>query len=219
MKPLINLLFVIGVLCTFVFGGAQSLRLQHVVQGYSWYLLWTCFSAINLFLAIPEWRAKRTWQSVQLVISHSSWLLMALLDLGALIGFNTGVWSHHDTYAIVAAMMEIGTTVLIKHIWFPKLSLTDPILRGWYAAWFRAVPHVMLALTILNHGNMAVTGIAIVMGHVTITIRLTLLWITNREVLPKNRKNIWGSLLSEFWNETSWIAVICTWFIAGGSTS
>lgn len=213
MKVLTNVLFVVGVIGAFLFGGSQFLALQHSSKGFAWYLWWAAFLLVNLRLCITPYRTAKPedkWSMLQPIISYSCWLFVVALDLGALIWFKTGRWGLLDTYISAIVLIGVAITLWIgrKH----NLTIQDPMVRGGCGVSFKAVPQFTLAYDMLISQQNALHLVALLAGHLNICLRLAQLVIARlRAANPEDRRKIAGALLSESWNEISWIAVSIVW--------
>ena len=208
---LVDSLFGVQIICTFVFGGSQFLRMFTTSQGVSvsWYACWQVFLVLNLVLAIRAHRNQPSRVTFQIILSYVAWTTMVALDLVVMVWKNTGIWNIRDTITIALATIGTATTLTVAKQ--KQLTIADPMVKGYFAVFFKAVPQLVLAYNIMIGGGGGLAGIAIVTGHITILIRLGQLWFSIKEAgWDRNRT---GSALSEIANESSWIVATIAWFV------
>lgn len=176
----------------------------------SWFVTWEIFLLINLVLALRAHRNQPSRVTRQTIATYLLWVFVITLDLSVMTLKGTGSWSVRDT----ATMLLVGVCVPVTLIVARRhaLGISDPIVKGWLALFFKAIPQLVLAYNILMVGGAGLAGIMILSGHITILTRIGQLWFSIREA-GWDRNRI-GSAMSEIANEASWIVVTITWFIA-----
>ncbi len=202
-------LFGVQIICTFMFGGSQFLRMLTTSQGVSisWFTCWQVFLVLNLVLAIRAHRNQSSRVTLQTILSYVAWVTMVTLDLGVMFWKGTGVWNERDTATVVLAGIGIVATLAISRR--KQLAITDPMVKGYLAVFFKAVPQLVLAYNMFMVGGDGLAGMAVITGHITILTRLGQLWFSIREAgWDRNRL---GSAISELANEGSWIVVTIVW--------
>jgi hypothetical protein len=210
-KMTADLLFGVQIVCTLIFGGSQFLRMLSTSQGVSvsWYGSWEVFLLLNLILAIRAHRNQASRVTFQIIMSYAAWVAMVTLDLGVMLVKNTGMWNGRDTVTTMCAVVGVATTLAVASC--KRLAITDPMVKGYLAIFFKAVPQLILAYNMFMVGGNGLAAIAVATGHVTIFIRLGQLYFSIREAgWDRNRT---GSAISEIANETSWIIVTIVWLI------
>jgi hypothetical protein len=210
-KMTADLLFGVQLVFTVIFGGSQFLRMLTTSQGVSvsWYGSWEIFLLLNLVLAIRAHRNLASRVTFQVIMSYAAWVIMVTLDLGVMLAKNMGMWNGRDTVTTICAVTGVAMTLVVasrKH-----LAITDPLVKGYLAIFFKAVPQLILAYNVFMVGGNGLAAVAIVTGHVTIFIRLGQLFFSIREA-GWDRNRI-GSAISEVANELSWMIVTIIWFI------
>ncbi len=204
-----DLLFGVQIVCILVFGIGQFLRLLQTSTGVSitWYLSWFIFLCLNLVLAIHAHKNKPSRVTIQTLWSYVGWTLVVCANLGAMFYKNNWVWNGRDNATAIAVVSGIVAIILTTH--YKKLPISDPMVKGWLAVFFKGVPQLTLAVNIFFVGGTGLAATTIIAGHVSVLSRLGQLWFSIKEAgWDRNRK---GSALSEFANEASWIITTIVW--------
>ncbi|MFA7302152.1 MAG: hypothetical protein WC030_00165 [Candidatus Paceibacterota bacterium] len=120
----------------------------------------------------------------------------------------TGQWNERDTLTTVLA--SVGIVLTLGAARLRGLSYKDPIVKGVLAIFFKALPQLMLAynMYVMHQGKL--TWEMVLMGHLTISLRLLQLAFTVREAA--NERNRRGSAISEIANCLSWVVATIAWF-------
>ena len=204
-----DLLFGVQIICTFIFGGSQFLRMLTTSQGVSisWYGTWEIFLVLNLILALRAHHNQASRVTFQTVLSYVSWMAMVTLDLGVMVVKSTGKWSGRDTTTTIFAIVGVAAVLTVANR--KQLAITDPLVKGYLAIFFKAVPQLILAYNMLIMGGNGLAAAAIITGHITILTRLGQLRFSIREA-GWDRNRI-GSAISEFANEISWTIATIVW--------
>lgn len=201
-------LFLVQLGFAFTFGISQFVQLLSSTTGVSmsWFGAWQVFLLLNLWLA---WRADKVQSSrvtKQTLVSYLVWTVMVALDISAMLFRESWIWNERDTLTLQLATVGVLITLLIG-----RFDISNPLVKGWLAVFFKAVPQVILAWNIWLVGGEGVALMAIIAGHATILARLGQLTLSIREAgWDKNRI---GSLISEVPNELSWILATVVWLI------
>jgi len=191
-----------------VFGIGQFVQLLSSSQGVSvsWFGAWQVFLLLNLWLAWHAHKAAPSRISVQVLTIYIALSVMVTANLAVMFVRGTGVWTELDTLTAVLAAIGVFTTLVIG-----KFDLSNPLVKGWLAVFFKAAPQVILAWSIWRYGGEGVSWIAVIAGHVMILTRLGQLYFSVREAgWDKNRI---GLLISEGSNELSWILATGVWMV------
>ncbi len=208
-KVVADLLFLMQIGFAAVSGGSQFAQLLTSTEGVSasWFGAWEIFLLLNLWLAWRAHDAQPSRITIQTLWSYAVWTVMIALDLACLVLRNSWSWNDRDTLTAVLVLIGVAATLLIGAL--RNRSFKDPLVKGWLAVWFKAVPQLILAWNILLVGGAGMSLIAIGAGHITIWSRLGQLILSVREAgWDKNRL---GSLVSEVPNGLSWIVVTLAW--------
>ncbi len=208
-KIIADLLFGVQIACTFIFGGVQFWNLLKTTQGVSvsWYAFWEMFLALNLWLAYRSHKAEPSRVTSQTLAAYGLWVVVVGADIGAMLWRDASTWDMRDNVTAALATSGILATIMVGRQ--QKLGVSDPMIKGWLALFFKAVPQLVLAWKITADGNGGLAGPTLLVGHVTVLTRLGQLRFAIKEAgWDRNRK---GSALSEVGNELSWIVVTAMW--------
>lgn len=204
-----DLLFAVQIICVFVFGIGQTIRLLHTSEGVSitWYLSWFIFLVLNLVLAFHAHKNKASRVTIQTLWSYVGWTLVVFSNLGAMFYKNNWMWNGRDSATTIAVVLGCIGIFITAHQ--KRLPVTDPMVKGWLAVFFKGVPQLILAINIYMVGIGGLAGTTIIAGHISVISRLGQLWFSIKEAgWDRNRK---GSALSEFANESCWIVATAVW--------
>ena len=204
-------LFVVQIGFTFIWGGSQFLRLLSSQQGVniSWFLSWLAFLLLNLVLAFRAHRNQASRVTLQTILSYAAWTAMVLADLGVMLWRGTHIWDGTDT--VTTLLVAAGLTLTLLVAYRLNLGLVDPMVKGYLAVGFKAIPQLALAYKIMMVGGRGLAPLAVVTGHITILTRLGQLWYSIKEAgWDRNRR---GSALSELANEGSWLVATAAWLV------
>lgn len=204
-----DLLFGIQLTCTVIFGGSQFLRMLSTAQGVSisWFISWELFLILNLMLVVRAHRVQPSRVTRQTIASYAAWTMMISADIAVMLVKHTGSWKYTDTLTSAFVIIGVVTTLLIAYR--HHLTITDPMIKGYLAIFCKAVPQIMLAVSMWQLGGAGLAGAAVVTGHVTILTRLGQLGFSIREAgWDRNRV---GSAISEIANECSWVIATIVW--------
>lgn len=208
-RVIADLLFGVQVICTLTFGGAQFIRMLSTTKGVSvsWFAFWLVFLVVNLALAIKAHRNQPSRVTLQTIGSYALWVLMVVGDLGVMIIRGNGTWDHNDTITAIITLTGVAVVLAVASIM--KLGISDPIVKGHLAIFFKAIPQLTLAYKIFMVGGAGLAGLTVIMGHITVLTRLGQLIFSIREAgWDRNRR---GSAISEAANEGSWIITTIAW--------
>jgi len=207
-----DLLFGVQIICTFWAGISQFWKMLTTTQGVSisWLVFWEAFLIINVVLAVKAHQNKPSRVTLQIVMSYVAWTIMITADLAILILKSVDGWDQKDTTTFILAGAGIIGTLLIGH-WRYNLGLADPMVRGYLAVFFKAIPQLVLAYKISMEGGDGIAFGGVFAGHITILTRLGQLWFSIREA-GWDRNRI-GSAISEIANEASWVIVTIIWLL------
>lgn len=191
------------------FGISQFIQLLSSSQGVSmsWFGAWEVFLLLNLWLAWRAHEAQPSRVTKQTLVSYLVWCVMIGLDLSVLFLRETWTWNERDTLTLWLT----GAGVLVT-LTAGRFDIKNPLVKGWLAVFFKAVPQAVLAWNILLVGGDGLAWLAIVAGHATILSRIGQLALSMREAgWDKNRI---ASFISEVANELSWVLATAAWLIA-----
>lgn len=175
----------------------------------SFFICHGIFTLLNLSLSIAA--LKGTLGSDrkikgQSVFIYALWTLVLLTHVSIALWKMDDLWKTTDT--VSTTIVAIGVGIVILYAKMKQMPLLDPCVKAGLAVFFKSVPQVALAVMIYQYGKGGLSGIWILVGHITILTRIVHLWISNHEKWDRNTK---GSFVSEVWNEISWLAATVAW--------
>ena len=205
-----DLLFGVQILFAIIFGGGQIYRMLTTGKGVSisWFVFWEVFLLLNLVLAMRAHRNQPSRVTRQALASYVLWVGIVSASIVVMLVRKTGHWQSIDTVTTGIVALGVVVTIVVARIRGAKLA--DPIIKGWYAVFFKGVPQTTLAANILIIGSGAgLAGSTLIAGHVTVLTRLGQVIFSVKEAgWDRNRM---GSALSEMANELSWVVVTIAW--------
>ena len=206
-----DILFYLQMFFAFSMGIAQALRMLTTTEGVNvtWLVFWGIFLIINLSLS---YRAHQTLPSritKQTFIVYATWTALMVGNVIVFIWQDVGIWKNIDTMTALLAGTGIAVTLLIGRL--NALPISDPLIRGYLAVFFKGLPQLTLAYSVWQHGGAGLSVTAVIVGHITICTRLGQIFLSLREAgWDRNRL---GSAISEIANEGSWIVVTIVWLL------
>jgi hypothetical protein len=209
-KRITDFLFYFQLIAASVFVASQLSVMRESISGVSitWFGLWLVFLLINLFLSIAPLRRDRNRVSKQTFVLYLAWVI-AMAFVFAFLLWQGAAWTKIDTVtAMITVMGSIASIVVarIKH-----LPITDPMVQASFAVLCKSVPQLTLVWMIIKYGGDGISPYVVVLGHVTISLRLAQLWYASLEGgWDRNRK---GIAIGELSNELTWIVATVVWFI------
>jgi hypothetical protein len=204
-------LFGVQLCFTFIFGGSQFYRMLTTQQGVnlSWFLNWLIFLLLNLVLTGRAHQNQPSRVTLQTFLSYAAWTLVVAADLAVMLVKGTHVWGRTDT--ITTMVVGLGVALTLAVGFRLNLGIVDPMVKGWLAVFFKAIPQLALAYKIFLRGGAGLAAVAVITGHITILARLGQLWFSIKEAgWDRNRR---GSAISEIANEASWLIATLVWLI------
>ncbi len=207
-KRVTDFLFYFQIAAASVFVASQLSVMRQSISGVSitWFGLWLIFLLINLFLSIAALRHDRNRISKQTFVLYFVWVI-AMTFVFTFLLWQGAAWTKVDT---VTAMITISGSIAaifiarIKHV-----PITDPMVQASFAVLCKAVPQLTLAWMIIEFGGEGISPYVVVLGHITISLRLTQLWYASLEGgWDRNRR---GIAIGEASNELTWIIATVVW--------
>lgn len=203
-------LFIVQMSCAIGFGIAQANLMMTTTEGVSisWLSFWGVFLLINLSLSFRAHQVQPSRITRQTVITYATWTTVMALNTAIYLWRDSVIWTPVDTWTALIALAGIAATLFIGYR--NNLTITDPIVRGCLAVFFKGVPQLTLAYNILMVGGAGLSIVGVLTGHITICTRLGQILMSLREAgWDRNRQ---GSVISEIANEGSWIVTTVAWF-------
>lgn len=162
------------------------------------------YITVNLFLSVQAYRVDKTKGRKYLIFIYSLWILA----IGSIFvsGLSKIIWREEDTLvSIIILLLSIVTLIYFK-------GVKDPFSKGFLAVWFKSLPQLWLAYTMLSLG----TGIGlhptnVIAAHCTSIPRLYHVFIVGHE--GKWDREARGLMLSEASNVATWTIVTIVWII------
>jgi hypothetical protein len=206
-------LFWFQIVCAIIFGGSQALKMFESTQGVSmaFFACHGLFALFNLSLSLAALAAadgdrKVKQQSVYIYLMWTGILVVHLVIAGRQM---PDKWNLVDSVAMACVSIGVvGVIILAKFQTWPVWAPMDPFVKTGLSIVCKSVPQVTLAVNIYLHGSAGLSGVWILVGHITICTRIVHLIVSNHERWDRNTK---GSLISEIWNEASWLVASLAW--------
>jgi hypothetical protein len=175
----------------------------------SWFASWLAFLVLNLALAVRAHANQASRVTRQTIMTYSAWTFVVLANLSVMLWRGSHVWDGTDTATSLLVAAGLAATLLAA---YPLgLGLGDPMVQGYLAVSFKAIPTLALAYKIFLMGGGGLSPVAVVTGHITVLARLGELWFSIKEAgWDRNRL---GSAMSELANEGSWTVATLAWLI------
>jgi hypothetical protein len=207
-----DLLFGGQLLIGVFFAGSRIVRMSQTLQGVllTEFFLIGSFCVLNLGLAIGGNRKQPSRIMRQAVIIYAFWTVAVAGCIATVLSQGSYQWGMTDTVTLAVAAVVGMMAICIG--WFRYgLTVKDPIVRGYVAMILKGWPQLALAYKISQYGGAGLPMLAVILGHVTILIRITQLAFALREAgWDRNRK---GSMISEVGNELTWLVTTAVWLI------
>jgi hypothetical protein len=175
----------------------------------TWLSFWGVFLLINLSLSSKAHRLQPSRVTYQTMVAYAAWTVVVVFCIGIYIWQNVTFWTTLDTWTTGLAITGIIATLIIGYR--NRLTIADPIVRGYLGVFFKGVPQLTLAYNIILAGGSGISTFAIVTGHINICTRLGQVIMSLREASwDRNRR---GCAIGEMANEGSWIVATVAWLI------
>ena len=206
-----DLLFWVQIIGAVIFCGAYVLRLVTDVTGFSLaqFGLATAYLVFHLALGIGAHRTAPSRVTRQAIATYVVWFVLGSCVLVA-AGTNPAYqWNDKDTTTLATGVVLTAVVIFISTI--RRLSLSDPIAKASFAIAYKSVPQVLLAWKFLAEGASGTPGLSVVVGHLTILIRLGQIYFMVREA-GWDRNRIWLAI-SGMANELSWVVATIAWLL------
>jgi len=159
---------------------------------------------VNLFLSIQAHRIEKTKGRKRLVIIYSLWILA----IGSIFvsGVTKIIWREEDTLISIVILLLSATTLVYFR------GIKNPFSKGFLGVWFKSIPQLWLAYTMLSLGTgIGLHPVNVIAAHCTSIPRLVHVFIIGRE--GKWDKEARGLMLSEASNVFTWTVVTIVWIV------
>ena len=171
------------------------------------FILAAAFVVFNLFLSLGAHRAQPSRVTKQAVVTYAVWIFMLSAVVFAVGTNNAYQWSIQDTVTLAAAAVLVAGTLVIT--WQLRRSVQDPMVLAFLAIACKAIPQLLLVWKILEEGGSGIPLVSVLVGHVTILVRLGQIYFMVREA-GWERNRTWLAV-SEGAAEITWIAATIAW--------
>lgn len=209
-KRITDFLFYFQLVAASVFVASQLSVMRQSISGVSitWFGLWLIFLSINLFLSIAPLRRDRNRISKQTFFLYLVWVIAMAVAFAFLL-WQGAAWTKIDT--VTAMITSIGSIAAVGIARINHLPITDPMVQASFAVLCKAVPQLTLVWMIIEYGGDGISPYVVVLGHITISLRLTQLWYASLEGgWDRNRR---GIAIGEISNELTWIIATVVWLL------
>lgn len=206
-----DFMFVIGLSTAFGWCGAQAIRALTTTEGASLaqYAAFTAGFVVQLALAL-EGRKKTPGRIMsQQVTLFAAWSACGSLLIATVAMKGGYAWSGVDS--VITALASAGLVVTVSWALLRRVPLADAAVRAWLNISLKSLPQFLLVWKILSEGPAGITATAIVLGSLSICMRLIPLSISMKTE-GRNREKTW-LWISDAVNLASWLAVTSVWLI------
>lgn len=209
--PIADLLFGVQMVGGFVVCSTQFFRLIETTKGQllSMFLIMEGYLCLNLMLASAAHRAGPSRVTKQTLVTYQIWLLLIGSNIAAIFLNGDYRWSHNDTLTV--AYVIIGILIVFLVMSLRKVGLQDPMFRGLLSMVMKALPQFLMIPEIMEQGGAGLPGAAVMVGNLTILIRVGQIGFAIRES-GRDRNRLW-LCASEVVNEVSWATLSVVWLV------
>ncbi|OGY31681.1 MAG: hypothetical protein A2805_02180 [Candidatus Andersenbacteria bacterium RIFCSPHIGHO2_01_FULL_46_36] len=210
-QTIADLLFVVQIIGAVLFCGAQFLRSLVDVRGVSivQFGLVATYLIFHLALGIGAHRARPSRLTRQAIATYCTWFLLMIAIIGAVLANGSYRWSVQDTTTLLIALVLTLLIIVVGH-WY-NFTIANPVTKALLAITYKSVPQVLLAWKILAEGGSGIPALTVLVGHLTILIRLGQIYMMVREAgWDPNRK--WLGI-SETANGITWVIATIAWLL------
>ncbi len=208
-RAVADLLFGVQILGALLFCGAYFFRSLDDVTGSSLvqFGLVATYLLFHLALGIGAHRAASSRVTRQTVFTYTFWFVLIVAIIGA-VGTNPAYrWNEKETTQLLTAV-TLTVAVLVASA-AKNRKVSDPMVKALFAIAYKSVPQVLLAFKFLGEGASGTPILSVVVGHLTILIRLGQIYFMVEEA-GWDRNRVWLAV-SETANEVSWIVASIAW--------
>ncbi len=208
-RRIADILFAIQITGAVLSCSSQFVRSLVDVRGVSIavFCLSVLYCGFHIWLGVGAHHAYATRLTFQGMATYSTWGVLTLAVVGGVIANGHYRWSIQDT--IIMIIVCVLTMFLAQFCYWKKKTILDPQIKGLLAMVYKFTPNMFFAWKIFEEGGSGVPGLAICIGHFTISIRVVQVCLMVREA-GWDRNRVWLAI-SETSNEVSWIVVTTVW--------
>ncbi|MBI2065046.1 MAG: hypothetical protein HYT62_03285 [Candidatus Yanofskybacteria bacterium] len=210
-KAIADLLFGVQIVGALVFCGAYFLRSLHDVTGSSLvqFGLVATYLLFHLALGVGAHRASPSRVTRQTIATYAIWFVLISAIISAAATNPAYRWNERETTQLLTA--AVLTVIVLAATAIQRRKLSDPMVKASFAIAYKSVPQVLLAWKFLAEGASGTPGLSVVVGHLTILIRLGQIYFMVREA-GWDRNRVWLAV-SETVNELSWVVATAAWLM------
>jgi len=204
-----DIIFGTQLIISCVLCGTQLVRAFESVQGMSlsMNMVLEGFLALHFMLALSAYRVTPSRTTYQTMVVYTLYGVLTAVLIGVLLTREGYHWGPNDNQTLTIA--GIGAAGIVTVCWFRSIPVMDAIPKSFLAITFKAIPQFMMAWKIASEGGAGIHGAALVVGHISILIRMYMIGLSIRQ--GGWEKNLTWLLISETCNELSWVAVSAAW--------
>jgi len=208
-KNVADLLFGVQIIGAIAFSGAYAWRSLTDVRGTSvaQFGLVGAFLLFHLALGVGAHRVAPSRLTRQAITTYIVWFVLILIMVGAAWTNKSYRWNEKDTTTLLTAVALTIAVLVVGAL--QRRPLSDPMMKASFAIAYKSVPQVLLAWKFLAEGASGTPGLSVIVGHVTILIRLGQIYFMVREA-GWDRNRVWLAT-SEVANEISWVIATIAW--------
>lgn len=206
-----DIMFVVGLMTALLWCGAQAVKALTTTQGVSLaqYFAFSLGFLIQLVLAL-EARRKNSGRIISQQVSlFVAWSACSIALIAVVITRGGYTWSSVDS--MIVKLASAGVVATIVWAFFSRTLLNDAAVRAMINMSLKSLPQFLMIMKIWSEGSAGITWVAIVLGEVSILMRLIPLSISMKTE-GVNRDKVW-LLASDAVNLMSWTAVTVVWFM------
>lgn len=198
--------------CTVLFGigSVWVICQQPAGQSVSWYLSFFLFCVVALAITLQEVPSPEALTRREI---YRLWSVVAVVNLTACVIAKlvtaSPLWTERDKLNF--GIYGTATLVVIVTARLTGKKLTDPLVKGWVAFALKDIPQGFLAWLGGQHPEVLPIFITIVVGLVTIFLRL--IQFGNPFQLLNWSREKQGLALAEYFNFLTWLAVGVVWAV------
>jgi len=205
-----GLLFWVQLTIVLLFSGSIIWRSRTDVTGTS--LVFFCLTAVYLVLSVwladGAHRSKSSSLGRQVLVLYYVRFILVMVIIGVVARNSGWQWNGRELAQVLFALTLTVLVVVTAKTW--NKPLHDPMITAFFAIVFTSVAQLLLAWKFWVEGVSGTPGLAVVMGHVALLVRLAhIQMLVGEDEDERNRKWI---LISEIVNWATWAVVTLVWW-------
>ena len=210
-KLIADLLFGVQIVGASVFCGAYLYRSIYDVTGSSLvqFALAAIYLLFHLALGMSAHKMAPSRVTRQAVATYAIWLVLFGGVIFAAATNPAYRWSEGETAQLQTA--SLLTVMVLVVVVVQRRKFSYPMIKAFFAIAYKSVPQLLLVWKFMAEGATGLPGLSVLVGHITIIIRLGQIYFMVREA-GWDRNRVWLAI-SETANELSWIAATTAWLL------